>query len=230
MDQSWMDQSWMDQSWMDQSQINQTWADRFFAEPRGPASSAERDGSDGVAPPSRPSNDPGHASKCEHQETADALQPCSSMILKLAPASQQPTALQQSLRRAWGRSIQNHWNRATGPASGRDWAGLAGKFATELEMLCGAPQATTPQWNQRLPGRPNGACDLRTRGAAALRATADASRVPSNRAINLPRITSRLLGGSRFGWLAENPAAAFAQTGALSVHAGRDPFHVGNFR
>jgi hypothetical protein len=39
-----------------------------------------------------------------------------------------------------------------------------------------------------------------------------------------------LLRGSRFGRLAENPAAAFAQVGALSLHAGGDPFHVGNFR
>lgn len=39
-----------------------------------------------------------------------------------------------------------------------------------------------------------------------------------------------LLRGSRFGWLAENPAAAFAEVGALPAHTGRDPFHVGNFR
>ena len=29
---------------------------------------------------------------------------------------------------------------------------------------------------------------------------------------------------------AENTAAAFAQTGPLPVHTGRDPFHAGNFR
>jgi hypothetical protein len=67
------------------------------------------------------------------------------------------------------------------------------------------------------------------------------SRVPpprlelrrTRRATSLDRPSQpalRLLRGGRFARLAENPAAAFAQAGALSVHAGRDPIHVGNFR
>jgi hypothetical protein len=44
-----------------------------------------------------------------------------------------------------------------------------------------------------------------------------------------PRATLLRL-GRPVGRLAENPAAALAQTGALPVHACRDPFHVGNFR
>jgi hypothetical protein len=42
-----------------------------------------------------------------------------------------------------------------------------------------------------------------------------------------PRLSGQ---GRSFGWLAENPAAAFAETGPLPVHAGRDPVHVRNFR
>ena len=177
---------------MDQSQINQSWADRFFAEPRGPAFSAERDGSDGVAPPSRPSNDPDHASKCERQETADALQPCSSMILQLAKASWQPTALQQSLRRAWGRSILSHRNRVTGP---RLWSRLSRVGRQICDGIGNALRRSTSEdaaMEPAGPGRPNGACHPRAHAAAALRATADASRVPSDRPGNRPRITWRI--------------------------------------
>src|ERR1700688_853753 len=97
-------------------------------------------------------------------------------------------------------------------------------------MLCGAPQVKTPQWNQLGLGDPTEPV-IRARMPPPrfeLRRTRRASR-------RIDQATGQgllggLLRGSRFGWLAETPAAAFAQTGALSLHAGRDPFHVGNFR
>jgi len=115
-------------------------------------------------------------------------------------------------------------------SSRRDWTGSAGKFATEFEMHCGAPQVKTPQWNQlglRHPTEPVIGARMPPPRFEPRRRVARSVASTSN---GPPTITSRLLRGCRFGWLAENPAAAFAQTGALSVHAGRDPFHVGNFR
>src|SRR5437016_14591315 len=96
-----MVQIWADQIWTDQ-----VWVDRVSAEPRGSECFAERHGSerhgsDGVAPASRPSNDPGHATRCERNQNADAPQSCSCRTAKLPVAWPPPTLHDRSPRHAW---------------------------------------------------------------------------------------------------------------------------------
>jgi len=86
------------------------WADGFFAELFAELYRdgffAELCGPDHVAVSmSRPSNDPGHASRCEPNQNADALRSWSYKILKLLMMWSAPTSTQQSPRYAWGRSV-----------------------------------------------------------------------------------------------------------------------------
>jgi hypothetical protein len=63
--------------------------------------------------------------------------------------------------------------------------------------------------------------------AGAIRAACHRSRL---RATRWPMRATLLRRRRSLGWPAKNTAAAFAQTGPLPMHAGRDPFHAGNFR
>jgi hypothetical protein len=80
-----------------------TWA-HCFAELPGSEVFAEP-GFEGVVGVSRPSNDPGHASRCASNHSADAPQSCSCRTVKLPMALSPPTSSQRSLRHAWGRSV-----------------------------------------------------------------------------------------------------------------------------
>src|ERR1700680_1113240 len=67
-------------------------ADQFFPELHGSEFFAELYWSDGIdASVSRPSNDPGHANRCEPNQNADALQSCSCRTVKLQRALSPPT-------------------------------------------------------------------------------------------------------------------------------------------